>query len=361
MTGASESEVANTIALRLAPAQTKGYTITHEEVGQVRPAPVRGHEHFGYADGVSQPGVRGQVEPGVPLNPTTSSDPNQADPGQDLLWPGEFVFGYHRQDPNALQFSIPGMVEDPPLSFMLNGAFLVFRRLAQQVPEFDLAVKEQARNINTAGADTVTPELLGAQLVGRWKSGAAIINAPTADAPDLAEGTPDVNDFEFDNDREGLVCPWAAHIRKAYPRNDVRHNTRPTAPEVDAAEAFTQTHRMMRRGIAFGPELTETEAAAGTSDAAHERGLLFKCYVTSIGEQFEFVQQQWVNSADFSQPASNIDPIIGQPSDQPQPFTGAAPRSRNSARKPTFDFDRFVHMQGGEYFFAPSLSALSQL
>lgn len=62
----------------------------------------------------------------------------------------------------------------------------------------------------------------GAQMVGRWKSGAALLNAPTADDPEFAEGTPLVNGFEFGDDREGLVCPWAAHVRKVYPRDDVR-------------------------------------------------------------------------------------------------------------------------------------------
>ncbi len=34
-------------------------------------------------------------------DPTTGSEPNQAEPGRDLLWPGEFVFGYPGQHPRA--------------------------------------------------------------------------------------------------------------------------------------------------------------------------------------------------------------------------------------------------------------------
>lgn len=360
LTGASEAEIADTISLRLAPVPANGWRILHEEAGRVRPQPVKGHEHFGYADGVSQPGVRGRVEPGKALNPTTSTDQDQAEPGQDLLWPGEFVFGYPGQQPDAPDFTVKGPVTQPPVPFMANGAFLVFRRLAQLVPEFNHQVQLSAGQTG-GGSDPASPELLGAQMVGRWKSGAPIINAPTADDPLLAEGTPEVNAFEFDGDREGLVCPWAAHVRKVYPRNDVRHNTTPTQAETDAAEAFTQTHRMLRRGIAFGPELTEEEAKGGHSDPANSRGLLFKCYVTSLEDQFEFVQQRWVNSTDFSQPGAGFDAIIGQPAGVPAPFLGAAPTSKDPAKQLPLTFSRFVEMQGGEYFFAPSIPALRGL
>lgn len=356
VTGASQAEIANTISLQLSPIPGNGWRLIHEEFGEVRPDPVKGHEHFGFADGVSQPGVRGRIGPTEPLNVSNSPDEDQAQPGQDLLWTGEFVFGYPGQDPNAPKFSAKGPDMTPPLPLMANGAFLVFRRLAQHVPEFNEEVKKAAAAIGP-GSEKASPELLGAQMVGRWKSGAPIILAPTADDPSLADGTFDVNNFEFAGDRQGFVCPWAAHVRKAYPRNDVPGNTAPTDAQADAAEAFTQSHRMMRRGIAFGPELTESEAKAGHSSSSHQRGLLFKCYVTSIADQFEFVQQSWADNPGFSQPGSGIDPIIGQAA-QPRPFLGAAPTSKNAGQKPHLAFREFVLMQGGEYFFAPAISAV---
>ena len=130
------------------------------------------------------------------------------------------------------------------------------------------------------------------------------------------------------------------------------------------AEAFTQTHRMMRRGITFGPELTHAEALSGHT--TQQRGLLFLCYVTSIADQFEFVQQAWVDEPDFVQPGSGIDPIIGQhsigqPSTGTHPFLGAAPFSEDPTNKPALSVGHFVTMQGGEYFFAPSLDAIQGL
>jgi Dyp-type peroxidase family len=367
VTGATDAEIANIVALQLAPVPGNGWKVVREELGVVRPDPAKGHEHFGYADGVSQPGVRGRIAADEALTPSNNpSDENQGNPGQDLLWPGEFLFGYPGQNGQAPNFTVQGPVQDPPVPFMKNGAYLVFRRLPQLVPEFDQAIKVEAKK--TGGAtDAASATLLGAQMVGRWKSGAAIINAPTADDPQVAEGTPRENDFEFGGDRHGLSCPWAAHVRKVYPRDDVRHDADVTedTPEgkakILASEAFTQTHRMLRRGIAFGPELTEKEAMSQHSDPAHPRGLLFKCYVTSLEDQFEFVQQAWVNSADFSQVGSGVDPIIGQAVAEPAPFLGAAPFSKNEAKKPKLSMGRFVNMDGGEYFFAPSLPAVKGL
>jgi hypothetical protein len=39
----------------------------------------------------------------------------------------------------------------------------------------------------------------------------------------------------------------------------------------------------------------------------------------------------------------------------------AAPFSKQPGRKPDLMFDRFVHMQGGQYFFALSIPALRAL
>ena len=217
------------IDLRLVPQDGNGWRLLHEEVGQVRPDPVRGHEHFGYADGVSQPGVRGRVDPITPLTAQSGPGEDQGVRGQDLLWPGEFVFGYNGQNPNGPDFKAKGELKQPPIPFMQDGAFLVFRRLAQLVPEFNASVKQAAFAINKP-KDAADPTLLGAQLVGRWKSGAPLELAPTEDDPTFADGTERVNDFEFDQDREGLTCPWAAHVRKAYPRNDVPGNTNPQNP-----------------------------------------------------------------------------------------------------------------------------------
>ena len=129
----------------------------------------------------------------------------------------------------------------------------------------------------------------------------------------------------------------------------------PDESVVDRAEAETQTHRMLRRGIQFGPELTPDETATRRTSA--DRGLLFRCYVTDIARQFEHVQRRFCNSPDFAHVGAGIDPIIGQaPNGGARPFLGAG-----ADGKPSFDFEPWVRMTGGGYFFAPSLSFLRQI
>jgi len=107
--------------------------------------------------------------------------------------------------------------------------------------------------------------------------------------------------------------------------------------------------------------VTEHEALTGKSGTGDlDRGLLFKCYVTSIEDQFEFVQASWSNNVDFSQPGSGIDPIIGQTAPGvARPFLGASPNSEDAANKPQIaNLGLFVGLQGGAYFFAPSIPAI---
>jgi deferrochelatase/peroxidase EfeB len=118
---------------------------------------VRGHEHFGYADGVSQPGVRGTIDDGSPLVLNTGPDEDQGMEGQDLLWPGEFVFGYPGQN-KTKPITEKGPLKTPPVPFMNNGSFLVFRRLAQLVPEFNASVKNASAAI-AGSSDKVSPDL----------------------------------------------------------------------------------------------------------------------------------------------------------------------------------------------------------
>src|SRR5437899_2177985 len=104
-------------------------------------------------------------------------------------------------------------------------------------------------------------------------------------------------------------CPFAGHIRKAYPRDD-RSESIPSLGEVT-----TQTHRLLRRGIPFGPASASTFSAP--LDDTADRGLLFLAYQVSIVDQFEFVTRNWVNNSDFKADGAGHDPIIGQNADDP--------------------------------------------
>ncbi len=190
--------------------------------------------------------------------------PDQGLPGQDLVWPGEFVFGYPGQDRSDPVSEGPSPNMQAP--WLRNGSYMVFRRLEQKVPEFRKFVAVRAARL---GMDA---ELLGARMFGRWKGGAPLELAPLRDNPALARDDKRNNDFDYGDDPFQRKCPYAAHIRKVYPRDD--------AP---GGEAEAQTHRILRAGISFGPEV-----APGETTTSHSRGLMFVCYQTSIERQFEY-------------------------------------------------------------------------
>jgi Dyp-type peroxidase family len=341
-----------------------GFSIVFRQEGAVR-MDDPGHEHFGFKDGVSQPGIRGVDKP-------TGEDPDQGNPGQDLLHAGEFVLGYATQThdekpghdgPNP----DPGPISENGPTWTENGSYMVFRRLAQDVEGFHNHVKNKAAELG------MTPELLGAKLVGRFASGCPLekmkpesngdslnfnkTTGLTEDHLDIAENNQRNNFFEYGADPGGTFVPRPAHIRKAYPRDQA-------APDIkfdSQNESQTQTHRLLRRGIPFGTSFRPTLGAASHTTKApkgmDDRGLIFVCYQKSIVNQFEFVQGAWVNEPDFPQKGDGVDPIIHQREDAKGcPFhlpIGGKPKE--------VSIQNFVTTTGGEYFFQPSLPALEAI
>ncbi|KAL0952967.1 hypothetical protein HGRIS_007178 [Hohenbuehelia grisea] len=270
--------------------------------GDVRPGDQAGHEHFGYLDGISNPPIEG-----VP--PT----PNCVPP-----FPRTFVL-FSENDPGPV--------------WARDGSFLVFRYLFQLVPEFDDYLLE---NAHPGMPKELGSKLLGAKLVGRWKSGAPIDLSPTEDNPDLALR----NDFLYEGPGNERRCPLGAHIRKTYPRDDT-----------------TTPSPILRRGIPFGPEVTPEERAA--KKTLHDRGLLFVCYQRSIASGFRTVQRGWANDTNFPKDQTGFDPIIGRcGAGRIRTMRGTHPD--DMAKEISFPTE-FVVPRGGEYFFSPSIRALGEV
>jgi Dyp-type peroxidase family len=314
--------------------------LIYAETGQVRPGAQRGHEHFGFADGISQPGIRGLTPRSQP-----GRAPNQGLPGQDMVWPGEFVAGYPAQRADNLR---AGPVVPLPAAWVRNGSYMVFRRLEQLVPEFHRFIAARAAALG------ITPDLLGARLFGRWSSGAPLERAPLRDDVNLANDRMRNNDFEYRDDPFQRRCPYAAHIRKSYPRDD--------PPE---GEAAMQTHRILRAGITFGPEVQP-----GETETVHSRGLMFVCYQIDIARQFEFIQSRFANDPGFvsgkrrpddAGPVTpGFDMIIGQaPGNGPRQMDEPVPNYPSGNRRTSIEMpEQFVRLTAAGYFFMPSLSAL---
>ncbi|MBV9848075.1 MAG: Dyp-type peroxidase [Armatimonadetes bacterium] len=301
-----------------------------------------GHEHFGFKDGVSQPGIRG-----VDL-PRPGGNPNEGNPGQDLLWPGEFVLGYPTQIDGPDTVNTPPVVPNPnpgPVSksgppWAADGSYLVFRRLRQDVAGFHAQLHQ------LAPANGLDPRVFAAKLVGRYHSGCPLEplkGQPQGhDAPDdPAVGADSLrnNNFEYGGDPAGNAVPRASHIRKTYPRDE---------DTPGGGENNTQKRRLLRRGVPFGLSLNLNAPAPHDSG---DRGLLFLCYQSSIEEQFEFVQKIWVNNSGFPQGGDGEDPIIAQSKTGLFACPGANPANIPALK-------HFVTTTGGDYFFQPSISAL---
>jgi len=284
--------------------------------GKRRPDKLRDHEHFGFLDGISEPAVKGFDEEPKPGHPAAVN-------------PGVIVTGYFG-DP-AFAPNSPG--RDP---WAFDGSFLAFRWLFQLVPEFDKYLNDHP--VKKDGKGNVLSQedgskLLGARMVGRWKSGASLVKTPWKD-DEIAD-----NDFNFaavEGEDLQFRCPFAAHIRKTNPRNEFVTN-------LDA-------NRIIRRGIQFGPEVKD-------SNEKLIRGLLFASYQTSFSRGFKFHQESWANNGSFRPGHGDLpglDPIIGQGT---RIMSGLDPLKPNEKSEVIEDF---VIPRGGEYFFSPSLSSLEK-
>jgi Dyp-type peroxidase family len=270
--------------------------------GETLPGRLRAHEHFGFRDGVSQPDVLGS---------------------SDGTMPGDFILGYPGEDGTST-------VRGPDWAH--DGSYLVFRRLRQDVFGFRRALRAGAE------ATGLTAEQFGASIMGRWKSGARIGDRLEPWDPGFPAKAGEAQyDDGFLSDPSALRVPRFAHVRKAYPR------------DVKGAER----HRIIRRGIPYGPLLPER----ARSDDGVDRGILFVAYQADIEAQFEHIQKR-LNDPAFPRPGTGSDPLAGQTGNSHQMVT--LPEAGGGRAAPV-SFRSYVSMTGGGYFFSPSIPALAHL
>jgi len=310
---------------------SSGCEVVFRERGHTLPEPLTGHEHFGFKDGISQPAI-------------TDFDAAPANGEPAAVPAGEIVLGYPNADGQTLATN----------TIWENGSFVVFRRLLQDVPAFR---KLEADGV--AGASpTMSGTAFGARLIGRWPSGAPLeLNADS----DPGDGGV-TNAFAFHaTDDGGQICPVWAHIRKSNPRDE----TTPGAAADDPGH-----HRMLRRGIPFGPPLPPE----AVTDDGQPRGLHFFSVVADLDRQFEFVQRNWLNNPNFpigSQPAqpggTYEPPQPGRTAGGPDPVVGEHdPGAQCDLVQAGGDHafpvpSELVHVSAGEYLFLPSIVALGTI
>ncbi|MEZ0342912.1 Dyp-type peroxidase [Mycobacterium sp. pV006] len=268
------------------------------------------HDHFGFRDRLSQPVIAGSGE-----EPT----PGSGAP----LQPGEFLLGY--PDEATENPKIP-----EPEILSRNGTYLAYRRLQEHVGLFRSYLADNA-------GTPEEQELLAAKFMGRWRSGAPLVLAPTADDPELGADPQRNNDFNYkEMDPFGYACPLGSHARRLNPR-DTAHNM--------------NRHRMIRRGATYGPALPD-----GAPDDGVDRGIAAFIICASLIRQFEFAQNVWINDKTFHELDNEHDPICGT-QDGALDFTVP----KRPIRKVHKGIPAFTTLRGGAYFFMPGLRALRYL
>ena len=343
-------------------------------------------EPFGFADGISQPVVRGSYKA------LRSGDPIH------IVEPGEFILGYPDNRANLPPGPTMHAIQDPANHLPLkdpaedfgraavektrdvgfNGSFLVIRQLEQDVAAFQAYCQQEADRLaqepRLPPPYVITAEFIGAKLVGRWADGSSLVRHPyepprdekrrydprsavprkmsmhsassalaapeatrpktnPADKPAIdpaAEQSAD-NDFLFGTeDPEALRCPYGAHVRRSNPRDSFDPGS---ADQI----AISNRHRIIRVGRQYAPKEGENP------------GLLFMCLNGDIERQFEFVQQTWLKSPSFHGLSCEKDPLLGDGE------VGVCSYTIPSREGPVrlSPMPRFITTRGGGYFFLP--------
>ena len=131
-------------------------------------------EHFGFADPISQPPIEGVDAPSYPGDGVL-----EADGTWRPLKPGEFLLGYEDEaGPDGTQ--VP-----EPRELRLNGTYMVFRKLYQDVAAFRRYLATAAKALYGSD-DEYHQELVAAKMMGRWRSGCPVDLSPEKDDPAIA-------------------------------------------------------------------------------------------------------------------------------------------------------------------------------
>jgi Dyp-type peroxidase family len=299
-------------------------------------------EAFGFHDGISQPQIVG-------YHPDTNP--------HDTVAAGEFLLGYKNEYGVYPESPIIPATEQQGDTSLLptigpnqkdlgrNGSYLVFRQMQQHVDRFWNFMRANTPN---------EPEAikLASKMIGRWPSGAPLVLFPDKDPgedPSVDPKTYVVNDYGYARqDKEGLRCPFGAHMRRANPR-DVFEDNGPAL-----SESLTKKHRIIRRGRGYRLSIP----AEPGQPPQEEVGLHFMCFNADIAHQFEFIQHTWANFPRFDRLHNDPDPIIGTVGNPPHGLVQDFTVPQCPVNRHVHNLQRFVTIRGGVYLFCPSINAI---
>lgn len=245
------------------------------------------------------------------------------------------------------------------------GSYFVFRKIEQHVDVFEARIDAIAKEIGDRrnspkdndkgvmsperrygiefGVGNQLRENIKTQIFGRGTDG---------DTRFDTRG----NDFNYSRDADGRGCPFHAHIRKMNPRGDTG--------DIDAE----RKRAIGRRGTSYDKTEELVPNAQAAKSTEENKGLLFWCAQSNIGEQFEYIQEKWANSTGFDinhEPTPDVDTLIGRLDPKHKVVTTPGVPAHWDRWRETSDIDYNVWdamvLKGAEYLYAPSVDRLAAL
>jgi hypothetical protein len=289
--------------------------------------------HFDYKDSISQPLVGD-----VPWNNKLLNARMKGVSADDRPVVPSYHFAYNTQSPFKAH------------KLLYNGSFAAFRVLYQDVKAFKSFIAQ--------GKD---PALVAAKMCGRWANGTPLVISPNEPLSGLGEF--DYNNFNYItptahqkeprlNDSSGEMCPYAAHIRRANPRDDYN---------VTGNVNYAGINRVMRRASPYGPKYVE-----GEPDGI-QRGLIGLFIGCHLFNQFQFIMKNWISRGKFRFPdatnnRSGIDPLFGSHATDGDPMHKYLEYLTETGEKVDVpNMTRFIRTDGSLYVFIPGIAALQAI
>jgi deferrochelatase/peroxidase EfeB len=363
------------------------------------------NEPFGFADGVSQPVVRGTPRAkrmrnendlqeagefilGYPDNtrviPPSPAIPARLDPAHSLADAGTDSL---RKRPEASSYEASGWRD-----IGMNGSFLVVRQLWQHVDRFEAWIRESVEALKAKGyiewerKSAPGAPLDAAPVRFTLRGPNAVFGARPAVLTDLKDaiqaqaaavgggGRSDLTPQEAKNALGSkLIGRWtdgSSVVRYAnapdprpqpgeerIPDNDFTYAEDPNAIACPFGAHMRRANPRDTRYPGSSDEIAATNRhrmlRVGRAYGAQgeEQGLLFMCLNADIERQYEFVQRTWLLNPNMHGLQGEMDPLLAQGEHNFTVPTGYGPLSLPP-------LPQLVTVVGGSYFFLPSRTAL---
>lgn len=267
--------------------------------------------------------------------------PGQSGTGMEMAV-GDLLTGFPNRH-GANPYLLP-TASDEVRAFFRHGSFAAFRHIAIDLPAFHAMLDRHIADWPgmpvgvppTATQRAEARDWVRAKLLGRWPNGKPLLpgswQRPSAMQP--------VEEPRFEQDRQGLGCPFGSHIRRMNPR-------------LPDADAHATQRPLLRRGSSYGVPHWDEQ----TVPTDQPRGLYGLFFGASLETQFEHIVSQWgerpvLGSGDAG---SAKDPLIGHHESGGEFEVPGSPALRWRGWQP------HTRIRGGLYLFYPGQAAVLQI